>query len=80
MGRGILGSVGLLVTLVLAAHVAFVGVDFLLRGETLFGAGFLLLAGLMIAVEEYVLTPGDLPGLVAGRVVDAVVKEPDDGE
>lgn len=81
MGKGILDTVGLMAAVVFAVPVAFLGVDFLLRGEPLLGVGFLAIAVLMVAVEEYVTTPGDVPGAIAGRLADAVVKsEPEDEE
>lgn len=81
MGKGILDTVGLMAAVVFAVPVAFLGVDFLLRGEPLLGVGFLVIAVLMVAVEEYVTTPGDVPGAIAGRLAGAVVKsEPEDEE
>jgi F0F1-type ATP synthase membrane subunit c/vacuolar-type H+-ATPase subunit K len=41
------------------------------------GAGFLAIAALMVLVNEYVASPGDLPGMLAGKVVGAVAKEPE---
>lgn len=73
MGRGILGTLGLAATLVFAIPVAMLGVDFLLKGRPALGTGFLFVAALMIAVEEYVTTPTDLPGMVAEKVVGRAV-------
>ena len=72
-----MGLVGLAATLVFAIPVAYLGVDMLLSGRGLLGAGFLGLAALMIAVEEYLTTPGDVPGMIAERAVGAVAAEPD---
>jgi hypothetical protein len=77
MARSILGTVGLALTLAFAIPVAFLGVDYLLSGRTNQGLLFLGIAVLMVAIEEYVTTPTDIPGMVAGRVLGGAVKEPD---
>lgn len=77
MARSILGTVGLALTLAFAIPVALLGADFLLSGRTNQGLLFLGIAVLMIAIEEYVTTPTDIPGMVAGRVLGGAVKEPD---
>lgn len=76
MSRGIIGLVQLAATLVLAIPVALLGLRFLTRGEVLVGAAFLAIAAGMVLVEKYVVTPRDLPGLLAERVVGRVAKEP----
>ncbi|WP_338727091.1 hypothetical protein [Haladaptatus sp. DJG-WS-42] len=78
MGKGILGTIQLAIALAFAIPVGLLGLDMLTRGETLIGAGFIGLAILMIAIEEYITTPGDLPGMAAEKVAGAVVKEKDD--
>lgn len=80
MGRGILGTIQLAVALAFAFPVALLGLDFLSRGQTLVGVGFLVVAVGMVAIEEYVTTPTDLPGKAAEKTVGAVVKQPDDDE
>ncbi|MFB6151104.1 MAG: hypothetical protein ABEJ40_04795 [Haloarculaceae archaeon] len=80
MARSILGLVGLGTTLVFALPAALYGVELLVRGDTYPGIGLVVVAVLMVAVEEYVTTPGDLPAAVAGRVLGAVAKTPDDEE
>jgi hypothetical protein len=77
MGRGILGTVGLAVTLAFAIPVGLLGLDMLTRGDTLLGGGFLAVAVLMVVLQEYLTTPGDIPGRVAGRLVGTVAKEPE---
>jgi len=79
MSRGILDLVGLAATLVFAVPVALLGLRFLSGGEPLVGAAFLAIAAGMVAIEEYVLTPRDVPGLLAQRVVGRVAKEPEPG-
>ncbi|WP_435196713.1 DUF7533 family protein [Natronomonas sp. EA1] len=80
MGRGILGTIGLGLTLAFAIPVGLLGLDRLLAGDTLVGAGFLGLAVLMVAIEEYLTTPMDLPGKLAEKTVGAVAKEPEEKE
>lgn len=78
MGRGLFGYVGLAATVALAAPVALLGLVLLGDGDTLAGAALLGIALLMVAVEEYVTTPTDVTGEVAGDVVDAVADDPDE--
>ncbi|PSQ26631.1 hypothetical protein BRD03_09440 [Halobacteriales archaeon QS_9_68_17] len=75
MSRGIIGTIRLGATLVFAIPVAYVGFDFLASGRTLVGAGFLVVAALMVAAEEYLTTPGDLPGEAAEKAAGAVTKD-----
>jgi len=77
MGRGILGLVGLAVTLAFAVPVGLLGLDMLTRGNTTVGGGFVAFAVLMVVLQEYLTTPGDVPGRVAGRLVGSVAKEPE---
>jgi hypothetical protein len=77
MGRGILGLVGLAVTLAFAIPVGLLGLDMLSKGDTLVGGAFLGFAVLMVLLQEYITTPGDIPGRVAGRLVGSVAKEPE---
>ena len=77
MSRGLIGLVQLAATLVLAVPVALLGLQFLTRGETLAGVAFLAIAAGMVLVEEYLVTPRDLPGLLVERVVGRVAKDPE---
>ena len=79
MGRGILGLVGLAVTLAFAIPVGLLGLDMLSSGNTLVGGGFIAFAVLMVLLQEYLTTPGDIPGRVAGRLVGTVAKDPEAG-
>jgi hypothetical protein len=80
MARSILGTIGLALTLAFALPVAYLGVEFLLDGRTNQGLLFLGLAALMIGINQYVTTPLDLPGEVAGKILGTAVKEPDQGD
>lgn len=77
MRPGIIGTVQLAATLAFALPVALFGVEFLLSGNLL-GLAFVGLAVGMVAAEEYLTTPKDLPALAAEKTVGAVVREPDD--
>jgi len=79
MGRGVVGLVELAVTVAFAAPVALLGLLMLSDGRTLLGVTFLLVAAGMVAIEEYLLTPGDLPGVVVERTVGRLVGG-DDGK
>jgi hypothetical protein len=79
MARSIFGTVGLAATLAFAIPVAYIGVDFLFQGKSNLGLLFLGIAVLMIGIEEYLTTPMDVPGMVAGKMLGSAVKEPDEG-
>lgn len=78
MARSILDTFGLAITLAFALPVAYAGVVLLSEGRTTFGAALLAIAVLMVAIEEYLTTPMDVPGMVAGKVLGRAVKEPDE--
>lgn len=70
--RGIVGTIQLAVTLAFAAPIGLFGLHAVLAGDTLVGGAALAVAGLMLAIEEFLVTPGDLPERALGTVVDAV--------
>lgn len=74
MARGILETIGLLTVVVFAIPVALFGIEHLVRGEIVQGVAFLAIAVLMVAIEQYVVTPTDVPAAVAEKTVGAVVK------
>jgi hypothetical protein len=80
MGRGIIGLVQLAATVAFAAPVALFGLLKLSEGDTVIGGALLAVAAGMIAVEEYLVTPKDVPGMVAEEAVDRVVKDTDADE
>jgi hypothetical protein len=79
MARSVVETIQLAATMTVVLPVVYLGVDFLLGGRTLLGAGFLAVAGLMLALERYVVRPGDVPMEAAKRTVGLVAKD-DDGE
>ena len=81
MPRGILETIGLAATLVLAIPIALFGAEHLLRGELVAGVAYVAIAVGLVAIEQYLTTPADVPGAVAEKTVGAVVKtEESDGE
>ena len=81
MARSIMGMIGLAATLVFALPAAMLGLELLLVGGRPYaGAGLIVIAALMILVEEHLTTPGDIPGMVANQTVGRLVKEPDEDE
>ena len=74
MARGILETIGLAATLVLAIPIALFGAEHLLRGELLAGALYVGVAVGLVLVEEYLTTPTDVPGKVAEETVGKVVE------
>ncbi|RKD98435.1 DUF7533 family protein [Halopiger aswanensis] len=75
---GIIDTIKLASTLVLAIPAALAGLEFLLvRGETTTGAILLVLAVGLVGLQHWIPTPGDIPGMFAKRVLGSVVKEPE---
>ena len=80
MARGILDTLGLAAALVLAIPIGLFGVEHLVRGDLVAGALYVGIAVGLVAIEQYLTTPTDVPGLVAEKTVGAVVETEDDGE
>jgi hypothetical protein len=81
MRLGILETVGLAASLVFAIPVGLYGIETLVSGNRLLGAGLLIVAVLMVVLPRRLTTPADLPGAVLERVVGQAVKEPEsDGD
>jgi hypothetical protein len=77
MSWGILEMFGSITTLVFAIPPALLGVELLSEGNLFLGGG-LLGAGLaMVLFDQYVTTPGDLPGLIGSKIVDAILSPPE---
>ena len=72
MARGILETIGLAATLVLAIPIALFGAEHLLRGELVAGAAYVGIAVGLVLVEQYLTTPTDVPGMVAEETVAAI--------
>ncbi|WP_324663682.1 DUF7533 family protein [Haloarcula sediminis] len=77
MARGILETIGLAATLVLAIPIALFGAEHLVRGELLAGALYVGIAVGLVVVEQYLTTPTDVPGMVAEKTVGKVAETED---
>lgn len=73
---GVLDTIQTAAATVLAAPIALLGASFLLDGQ-LAGLGFLAIAVLLVVVQRALVTPEDIPGEVATRVVGRVVRDPE---
>ncbi|ACV11583.1 conserved hypothetical protein [Halorhabdus utahensis DSM 12940] len=82
MAAGILELIGRVGTVVVVAPIALLSLDLLVRGELVGGLAFLGIVGLILAVERYVITPSEIPRVIASRLVGSAlsVDESDDEE
>ncbi|MEF8800196.1 MAG: hypothetical protein V5A38_11395 [Halolamina sp.] len=78
MALGIRQMLALGGSLIFAIPLGIYAVEQLVRGEALLGGAALVVAGLMVALPQYLTTPDDLPGKAADRALDRVVAEPND--
>jgi hypothetical protein len=80
MPRGILEMLGSVSILMIAIPPAYAGLELLVRGNVAVGVGLLAVSLGMVVADQYVTTPGDLPVIVADKLVGAVARPPDDEE
>lgn len=73
----LLDAISLGVAVAFAAPAALLGVETLLAGDRT-GWVFLGFAAGILAFERYVVTPDDLPAMLAQKATGAVVEEPDE--
>jgi hypothetical protein len=78
MSVGILEMLGSVTTLLFSITLALAGAELLLGGNLSVGVGLLGMAFAVVVVERYVTTPSDLPVLAASKLVDAIVRPPDE--
>ena len=78
MASGILETIGRAGTALVVAPIAILALDFLARGKVLGGLAFLSIVALILAVERYVYTPGDLLERFFGGLAGRVVRTDDD--
>ncbi|MEF8781924.1 MAG: hypothetical protein V5A39_01115 [Haloarculaceae archaeon] len=78
MSRGIVGTLQLAASVVVAVPVAAFGLFSIAEGDPLLGVGFLALSVLVVVVEEAVTSPTDVPSMVLERVAGRVVETPDE--
>jgi hypothetical protein len=75
----LLDAVSLGVAVAFAAPAALLGVESLLADDPT-GWVFLAFAAGILVFEHYVVTPDDIPAMLAQKTADAVVEEPAEGE
>jgi len=75
----LLDAVSLAVAVAFAAPAALLGVETLLADDPT-GWVFLAFAAGIVAFERYVVTPDDIPAMLAQKTTSAVVEEPADAE
>jgi len=75
----LLDAVTLAVAVAFAAPAALFGVETLLAGDPT-GWVFLGFAAGIVAFEQYVTLPTDVPVLAAQKATETVVEEPDDDD
>lgn len=75
---GIIDTIKLAGTLVLALPAAIAGLELvLIRGQTTIGVALIGLAIGLVVIQHWLTLPTDIPELVAKRLVGTVTKEPD---
>ena len=75
---GIIDTIKLAGTLVLALPAAIAGLELvLIRGQPTFGIALIGLAVGLVVVQHWLTLPTDIPELLAKRLVGAVTKEPE---
>jgi hypothetical protein len=78
MRLGLLATIQLAATVVFAAPVGIFGLTRLTEGELLLGGGLLAVAIAMVALPQYLTTPGEIPLKIVERLVGRAVVTPDD--
>ncbi|MFB6183758.1 MAG: hypothetical protein ABEI96_04315 [Haloarculaceae archaeon] len=78
MTRGILETLGLAGPLVVALPVGLLGVEYLLGGQSLLGAGLVVAAVIVVILGQRARTPDDVPASAAEKVTKRVTNDPDD--
>ncbi|MCU4718699.1 DUF7533 family protein [Halapricum hydrolyticum] len=80
MTASVAETVERMATALLVVPVVVAGAHLLIGGQVGAGAVLLAIAGLMIAISEYVTRPSDVPTSAAQRVVGWVATEPKEDE
>ena len=78
MRLGLLATIQLAATVVFAAPVGIFGLTRLTEGDVLLGGGLVAVAIAMVALPQYLTTPGEIPMRIVERVVGRAVVSPDD--
>ncbi|WP_254531825.1 DUF7533 family protein [Natrinema gelatinilyticum] len=74
---GIIDTIKLAGTLVLALPAAIAGLELLIQGQTNYGVALVALAVGLVVVQHWLTLPTDIPELLAKRVVGTVTKKPE---
>lgn len=74
---GLIDTVKLAGTLVLAIPAAIAGLELFVRGETVIGAILVILAVVLVVAQRRVTLPSDAKSVAAKRAVGAVTSDPD---
>ena len=75
---GIIDTIKLAGTLVLALPAAIAGLELvLIRGQTTIGVALIVLAIGLVVIQHWLTLPTDIPELFAKRLVGVVTKEPE---
>jgi hypothetical protein len=74
---GIIDTISLAGTLVLALPIGMLGVEFLVGGRTAMGVGFVAVAAALVVGQHYI-SVFDIKERVLGTAVDTVVLEEDE--
>lgn len=78
---GILDTIKLASTLVLAIPAALAGLEFLLvRGDHVAGAVLLVLSAGLVVGQQRLTLPSDVPAELAKRALGSIPKEPDEDD
>ena len=80
MRLGLLATIQLAATVVFAAPVGIFGLTRLTEGDLILGGGLVAVAIAMVALPQYLTTPGEIPMKIVERVVGRAVVTADDDE
>ncbi|WP_312910130.1 DUF7533 family protein [Natronosalvus caseinilyticus] len=77
---GLIDTIKLAGILVFAIPAGLAGLELAMRGNTLVGGALVGLAIMLVVIDHYLTTPGDIPGMVASRVAGKAVRDPEESE
>ena len=80
MRFGLLATIQLAATVVFAAPVGIFGLTRLTEGDVLLGGGLVAVAVAMVALPQYLTTPGEIPMKIVEGVIGRAVVTPDDDD
>jgi hypothetical protein len=80
MRLGLLATIQLAATVIFAGPVGLFGLTRLTEGDLILGGGLIAVAIAMVALPQYLTTPGEIPMKIVERVVGRAIVTPDDDE